>query len=230
MCGRFALTATPQDVRALFGYGDTPNFPPRDAIRPTEPIGVVLSAGGARRFMLMRWGFIPTWVKDPADFPLLYNARGETLADKPAFRAAVRRRRCLVPADGFHEWRRTGEGRAVRREPFFVSRADGRPMAMAGVWETYMDPGGGEIDTVAIVTTAANGTVAAVHDRMPVIVEPRDFDTWLEPAPGDDIAAAMKLVRPAPDDAVVVTALQPPSRPPAPPRKPPRDDAQGSLF
>ncbi len=234
MCGRFALTATPRDVRALFGYEDAPNFPPREAIKPTEPVAVVVKRGGARRFELMRWGFIPAWVKDPAEFPLLYNARGETLADKPAFRAAARRRRCLIPADGFYEWRRTGEGRAMTREPFFVSRADGRPMAMAGVWETYMDAGGGEIDTVAVVTTAANGTVAAVHDRMPVIVEPRDFDAWLDPSPGDDCTDALRLVRPAADDAVTVRALPPPTRSSAPrsppPRKPPPDDAQGSLF
>ncbi len=125
MCGRFALTATPQDVKALFGYADTPNFPPRETIAPTEPIGVVVDAGGgARRFALMRWGFLPAWVKDPAEFPLFYNARGETLAEKPAFRSAIRRRRCLVPATGFYEWRRTGEGRAMKREPFFVTRAD----------------------------------------------------------------------------------------------------------
>jgi putative SOS response-associated peptidase YedK len=232
MCGRFALTATPQDVRALFGYEDTPNFPPREAIKPTEPVAVVVKRGGARRFVLMRWGFIPAWVKDPAEFPLLYNARGETLADKPAFRAAARRRRCLVPADGFHEWRRTGEGRAMTREPFFVSRSDGRPMAMAGVWETYMDAGGGEIDTVAIVTTAANGTVAAIHDRMPAIVEPRDFDAWLDSSHGDDCTGAMRLVQPAADDTLTVRALAPPPpRRHAPaPRKPSGGDGQGSLF
>jgi putative SOS response-associated peptidase YedK len=116
------------------------------------------------------------------------------------------------------------------REPFFVSRSDGRPMAMAGVWETYMDAGGGEIDTVAVVTTAANGTVAAIHDRMPVIVEPRDFDAWLDPSPGDDCTEALRLVRPAADDAVAVKPLQPPGQPRSAPRKPPPDDAQGSLF
>ena len=233
MCGRFALTTTPRDVRALFGYPETPDFPPRDSIRPTEPVAVVVRRGGERRFMLMRWGFIPDWVKDPATFPLLFNARGETLTEKAAFRAAVRRRRCLVPADGFYEWRRSGEGRGATREPFLVTRSDGTPMAMAGVWETYMDAGGGEIDTVAVVTTAANGVVAAVHDRMPVIVEPRDFDTWLDTSRGDDPADALRLVHPAPDAAVTVTALAPPGGP-APRRrvKPVRDpdDAQGSLF
>lgn len=230
MCGRYALSATPQDVRALFGYPETPEFPPRDPIRPTEPVAVVVLRGGERHFMLMRWGFIPDWVKDPATFPLLFNARGETLADKPAFRAAVRRRRCLIPADGFYEWRRTGEGRGMTREPFFVAPADGRPMAMAGVWETYMDAGGGEIDTVAVVTTAANGDVAAVHDRMPVIVEPADFDTWLDTR-GEDPARALRLVRPAPDATVTVTALAPQTRPPRAGRgRPSPDDAQGSLF
>ncbi|MHB2166039.1 SOS response-associated peptidase [Alsobacter sp. R-9] len=234
MCGRFALTATPQDVKALFGYVERPNFPPREAIAPTEPIGVVLEQGGVRRFALMRWGFLPGWVKDPGDFPLLFNARAETLAEKAAFRAAARRRRCLVPASGFFEWRRSGEGRAMTREPFFVSRSDGRPMAMAGVWETWAGADGSEIDTVAVVTTAANGTVGAIHDRMPVIVEPADFGVWLDTMAADDGDAALRLMKPAPDDAVVVSAV---ARPGGAPRRPvpkpparPKDDAQGSLF
>jgi putative SOS response-associated peptidase YedK len=230
MCGRFALTSTPQQVRALFDYVEEPNFPPREQIAPTEPIGVVVRQGGERHFALMRWGFLPEWVKDAADFPLLFNARAETAPEKPAFRNAIRRRRCLVPADSFVEWRREGEGRAVRRDPFIASRADGAPLALGGIWETNLGPDGAELDTVAILTTDANGTLGAIHDRMPVILEPRDFDAWLDPA-NDDAARVAHLMRPAADDVLVLRAVER-SRPvPAPkPRKVVQDDPQGRLF
>lgn len=204
MCGRFALTATPRQVRELFGYEEQPNFPPRTNVSPTEPIGVIVERGGVRHFELMRWGFIPSWVKDPGKFPLLINARGETLADKPAFRNAVRRRRCIVPADGFYEWRR--EGRV--KQPWLVTRKDGQPMALAGLWETYVGQDGGEIDTALIVTTFASGMISALHDRMPVILEPDDFDTWLN-ARSEDASDALRLVRPADDDLLQMEPCDP---------------------
>jgi putative SOS response-associated peptidase YedK len=201
MCGRYSLSLTPQVVQALFGYEDEHAFPPRGNVSPTEPIGIVADVDGRRRFLLVRWGFVPSWVKDPGDFPLLFNARAETAADKPAFHNAIRRRRCLVPADGFYEWRRSGTGRGATREPFLVRRRDGAPMAMGGVWETWAGADGSEIDTAAILTTGANGVVAAIHDRMPVIVEPADFDLWLDPH-RDDPADIARILRPASDDAV----------------------------
>ncbi|MFZ4534238.1 MAG: SOS response-associated peptidase [Alsobacter sp.] len=231
MCGRFALTSTPQSVRALFGYADEPDFPPRSAIAPTEPVGVVTMLGGARRFILMRWGFVPSWAKDPGEFPLLFNARGETLADKPAFRTALRRRRCIFPADAFYEWRRTGR----QREPFRIARRDGAPMALAGLFETWSSPDGGEIDTAAIITTTANGTVAAVHERMPVILAPHDMAVWLDCA-GEDPRAALALVRAAPDGVLQVEPCTPqlpkPNRAPLrrAPARPAADDAQGRLL
>ena len=176
MCGRFSLTASPEDVKALFGYIDQPNFPARYNIAPTQPIATVCQIGGVRRFKLVRWGLIPSWVKDPQSFTLLINARSETAADKPSFRASMRHHRCLVPASGFYEWRRTPEG----KQPFWISPADGGVMAMAGVWETWSDPDGGDMDTGAVLTTEANRTVAAVHHRMPVIVKPEAFDLWLD--------------------------------------------------
>ncbi|MEJ1937921.1 SOS response-associated peptidase, partial [Nostoc sp. NIES-2111] len=238
---------TPQVLQALFGYEDEHAFPPRETISPTEPIGIVADVDGRRRFMLVRWGFLPSWVKDPGDFPLLFNARAETAADKPAFRNAIRRRRCLVPADGFFEWRRSGTGRNAVREPFLVRRRDGMPMAMGGVWETWAGADGSEIDTAAILTTAANGTVAAIHDRMPVIVEPADFAAWLDPHE-DDPAVISRMLRPAADDVIELMAVdrgRPRPLPPGSlsgvrkgagtavkpePEPPPSEPEQGSLF
>ena len=142
MCGRYAITLPPEAVRAYFAYAEQPNFPPRYKIAPTQPIPIVRadpwSVRQARRFILMRWGFIPGFVKDPKDFPLLINARAETLADKPSFRAALRRRRCLIIADGFYEWRReagSGKRGGTPRRPYLVRRTGGEPMGFAGLWE-----------------------------------------------------------------------------------------------
>lgn len=195
MCGRFVLGSMPEVLRAAFGYGERPNFPPRFNIAPTQPIAVVREDRGTREFVLMRWGLIPSWVKDPRTFSLLINARGETLLDKPAFRNAIRRRRCLVPADGFFEWK--AEGKTKR--PFFIRRRDRAPFAFAGIWEAWMGPNGEELETACIVTTRANATLAALHDRMPVIVPEAAFARWLDCA-GEDPRDALELVVPAPDD------------------------------
>lgn len=176
MCGRFSLTASPDEVKALFDYIEMPNFPARYNIAPTQPIATVCRDGGQRRFRLMRWGLIPSWVKDPASFTLLINARSETAADKPSFRASMRHHRCLVPASGFYEWRRTPEG----NQPFWISPADGGIMAMAGLWNTWSDPDGGDMDTAALLTTQANAAISEIHHRMPVIIKPENFDDWLD--------------------------------------------------
>jgi putative SOS response-associated peptidase YedK len=208
MCGRYAITLPPEAVRAYFAFVDNPNFPPRYNIAPTQPIPVVVadpwSAGGARRFVLMRWGFLPGFVKDPKDFPLIVNARAETLAEKPSFRAALKRRRCLVIADGFYEWRKDagagGRGRPGRR-PYLARRASGEPMGFAGLYETWSDPTGGEIDTACILTTAANRLVSQLHHRMPVILEPDAFAAWLD-VDGVDPERALALVKPALEEAL----------------------------
>lgn len=159
MCGRFVITSAPAALRQLFGYVEQPNFPPRYNVAPTQPIPVVLVENGARHFRLMRWGLLPSWVKDPKGFTLLINARSETVLEKPAFKKAIRRRRGLIPADGYYEWK-TIEG---RKQPFFIHRADGEPLGFAAVFETWVGPNGEELDTVAIVTAAAGEDLAALH-------------------------------------------------------------------
>ena len=194
MCGRYTISLDPETYRDFYGYSEQPNFPPRYNVAPTQPVPIVLQDKAERHFMLVRWGFLPSWVKDPKDFPLVINARGETLETKPTFKAALKRRRCIFLADGFYEWRRNGR----EKTPFLIRTRSREPMPLAGLWETYHDPSGGEIDTAAIVTTDANGTLSGVHDRMPVILSPDDIEAWLDVR--DERADVMRLVRPCPDD------------------------------
>jgi putative SOS response-associated peptidase YedK len=195
MCGRYAITLPPEAFRALFGYPEQPNFPPRYNVAPTQPVPIVHEDRGGLHFKLVRWGFLPSWAKDPKTFPLIINARGETLQTKATFKAALKRRRCIFLADGFYEWRRHGREKA----PFLIRARGHGPIPLAGLWETYSDPNGGEIDTAAVVTTDANGTVSAIHDRMPVILSAEDIAAWLDVREVDD-NAAMKLVRPCPEE------------------------------
>lgn len=189
MCGRFVITSAPAALRQLFGYVEQPNFPPRYNVAPTQPIPVVLIENGVRHFRLMRWGLLPTWLRDPRGFALLINARSETVLEKPAFKRAIRRRRGLIPADGYYEWK-VEDG---RKQPFFIHRADGAPLGFAAVFETWAGPNGEEVDTVAIVTTAAGADLAALHDRVPVSISPRDFERWLDVS-GDEIDAIRPLM------------------------------------
>jgi putative SOS response-associated peptidase YedK len=195
MCGRYTLTSAPEVLRALFRYAEQPNFPPRYNVAPTQPIPIVRVNDGKREFVLMRWGLLPSWVKDPKTFSLLINARGESAAEKPAFRAAMKRRRCLIPADGFYEWQAGG----ARKQPYFIHAKSGAPLAFAGLWETWTGPNGEELDTAAIVTTSANRTLQPIHDRMPVILAPDAFDLWLDTA-NVDARTAAALIAPAPDN------------------------------
>jgi putative SOS response-associated peptidase YedK len=195
MCGRYAITSAPEAIRALFAYHDQPNFPPRYNVAPTQPVPVVRLVDGKREFVLMRWGLLPAWVKDPRSVSLLIMARGDTVNAKPAFRAAMRRRRCLLPADGFYEWKQDGE----KRRPHYIKLKSGGPMALAGLWETWTGPNGEEMDTVAVVTTRANRTLSPIHDRMPVVVPPDAFDLWLDCRRVDEQTASA-LIMPARDD------------------------------
>ena len=211
MCGRFALVHKPELVEDAFGIAAEP-FPPRYNIAPTQPI-MVVSPGPARDpgsnrpariATLVRWGFIPDWVKDVKQFPLLINARSETAATKASFRAAMRHRRVLIPASGFYEWKRTGTKRA---QAYWIRPRDGGLVGFAGLMETYLEPGGSEIDTAAILTTAANSRIAHIHDRMPVVVKPEHFTRWLDCLHQEprDVADLMRPVEPDFFEAVTVS-------------------------
>ncbi|MBM3609651.1 MAG: SOS response-associated peptidase [Alphaproteobacteria bacterium] len=213
MCGRYAITLPPDAVRAFFRYAEQPNFPPRYNIAPTQPVPVVRAQRDAqgvshRHFVLVRWGFLPGFVKDPKDFPLVINARSETAAEKASFRNALRRRRCIFIADAFYEWQRPGKSAGARAGaiPFMIRRRDGHPLALAGLWETWSGPDGEEVDSACILTTQANATVSAVHDRMPVIIEPEDFDRWLD-TQSDDAGEAVQLMRPAGEDVLELVEI-----------------------
>jgi putative SOS response-associated peptidase YedK len=195
MCGRYAVTSAPEAIRTLFGYAEQPDFPPRYNVAPTQPIAIVRMVDGRRQFALVRWGLLPSWVQDPKNFSLLINARGESVMDKPAFKAAMKYRRCLVPANGFYDWKAS----ATRRQPYCVRAKSRQPLAFAGLWETWTGPNGEELETAAIVTTRANRALADIHDRMPVIVPPDAFDLWLN-CNAVDAETAGTLIAPAPED------------------------------
>jgi putative SOS response-associated peptidase YedK len=204
MCGRYALTLPPDIVRQYFKFPEAPNFPPRTDIRPTQPVPIVRLEQGARRFALMRWGFIPGFVKNEREFPLLINARSETVFEKASFRNAIRRRRCLFIADGFYEWHKLDE-KGRKKQPYLIRRPMQGPIALAGIWECWQSPNGSEIDTAAILTTSANALLSAIHDRMPVILEPHDFDAWLAPdTASNDVA---RLMRPLDDDILELVRI-----------------------
>lgn len=196
MCGRYSITDPDQAIRQLFGYdGPALNWPPMYNIAPTMDVPVVIRGQEKPRSLVKaRWGLIPSWAKDMKIGAKLTNARAETVAEKPSFRGAWNRRRCLIAADGFYEWQRDG----AKKVPYRVAYEDGRPFAFAGLWEGWDGPGnetGAPVRSCTIVTTAANGVLAPVHHRMPVIVDPADFGRWLgiEEAGGDDLQA---LIRP----------------------------------
>ncbi|MBP0438966.1 SOS response-associated peptidase [Tianweitania sediminis] len=184
MCGRFTLTATPDEVGAMFALLEVEPFPARYNIAPTQPV-LIVAPGPARepgsnlpdrQGMLVRWGLLPSWAKNPKELPLLINARSETVNEKAAFKAPMRHRRVLVPTTGFYEWRRSGK----TRQAFFIRPRSGGIAAFAGLLEHYMEPGGSEMDSCAIVTTAANDDLRSIHDRMPVVIKPEDFSRWLD--------------------------------------------------
>jgi putative SOS response-associated peptidase YedK len=210
MCGRYAITLPPEAMRQLFAYEERPNFPPRYNIAPTQPIPIVrserLNGKPARHFSLARWAFLPGFVKDPKTFALIFNARAEGLGEKPSFRNALRRRRCLVPADCFYEWQRFGVGKTAVARPFLFKRADRTPLALAGLWETWSGPNGEEVDTACIITTDANGATCGIHRRLPAIIEPQNFDLWLETDEtyADEAAA---LLHPAATDVLTFFAI-----------------------
>lgn len=178
MCGRYVLTVTGRVLARLFDLDEIPDVAARYNIAPTQQVPIVRVGTSGRRLDAVRWGLIPPWAKDPAIGNRMINARAETVAEKPAFRSAFRRRRCLVPATGFYEWRREGG----RKQPYLVRFADERPFAIAGLWETWRQPEGAPVESCVLITTRPNPVVARLHDRMPVIIPRPQHDRWLEPA------------------------------------------------
>lgn len=178
MCGRYAYILPPDAMLALFRMLNELIYPPRYNIAPTQPIPVVWEQQGRRTAQLVRWGFVPAWVKDPREFPLLINARSESMAEKPAFRDAVRNQRCVIPASGYYEWVKRPGG---SKQPYYITEADGRPMAFAGLYSTWTGPAGEEVDTAAIVTVEPNAEVAQIYDRMPALLRGQEaVDQWLD--------------------------------------------------
>ncbi|MGR3592802.1 MAG: SOS response-associated peptidase [Limimaricola soesokkakensis] len=189
MCGRMAITLPHDAMAQIFGATPANDLPdvPNYNVCPTVQVHSVTSDGDSRRLRPMRWGFIPHWYKTPTDGPLLINARAETVAEKPAFRAAVRERRCLIPASGFYEWTVDEDGNKL---PWFIHRKDGDPLAFAGLWQGWEREGESFV-TCAVVTTGATGRMRDIHNRMPVVLEPGDWPLWLGEA-GHGAAVLMK--------------------------------------
>lgn len=183
MCGRFGLEARWQELFEFFDLtrpktmGE--DMPPRYNIAPTQPIVTVgIGGDGQREGSLVRWGLVPSWVKDPKEFTLLVNARSETAIEKPSFRTAMRHRRILIPASGFYEWQRFGKGQPS--QAFWVRPKAGGIVAFGGLVETWSDTNGSEIDTGCVLTTGSNPSFSEIHHRMPVVIQPADFDRWLD--------------------------------------------------
>jgi putative SOS response-associated peptidase YedK len=201
MCGRYNLTAPPDVLARVFCVPSVPPLPPRYNIAPTQAVAIVRQSA-ARELALVRWGLIPSWSSDPAIGNRLINARAETVAEKPSFRAAFRQRRCLVLADGFYEWQKA----VKHKQPYHIRMKDDGPFAFAGLWERWQEPGGEPIESFTILTTEANELMKPLHDRMPVILAPWDYDRWIDPR-SREVEELQALLVPCPDEWLTATAV-----------------------
>lgn len=182
MCGRFTQAQIAELDREVFRLLEVPQLEPRFNVAPTQNAAVIRQRPSGERVMhMLRWGLIPAWAKDPAIGNRMINARAETVATKPAFERPFRRQRCLVPVDGFYEWKRTDRA----KQPFYVRRHDGDPLAVAGLWDRWRDTTGESIDSFTIITTTPNDLLAPIHNRMPAILQPDRYDVWLDAASRD---------------------------------------------
>ena len=204
MCGRFTLATPDPSVAELLDLSTEPSLEPRYNIAPTQPVLILRTpqVRQVRELEPLRWGLIPSWAKDAAIGARMINARSETAARKPSFRAAFRYRRCLVPADGFYEWQGTGRG----KQPHHIRMKDGRPFAFAGLWECWQGPDGAVIESCTVLTTTPNELVAPLHDRMPVILPASSFALWLDPEVSDP-AGVQPLLIPYQADEMVAHAV-----------------------
>lgn len=239
MCGRFPLTSPLAEMRRVFRFDERPNLAPRYNVAPTQTVPIVRNRsdremaiirqageGAGRELVMARWGFIPSWAKDASIGYKMINARAEGITEKPAFRAAFKARRCIIPADGFYEWQRRPDG---TKQPYLIRRRDGAPIGFAGLWETWKDRGSGEeITSCTIITCPPNELMAELHNRMPVILDPADYDLWLDaqhpagiellrPCPADWLEAVPVSTRvnsPRNDDATIIEPVGEPLGPP----------------
>lgn len=209
MCGRYVSASPPEELARYFGA-----TPPAEAlpvnynVAPTDKVYAVRARDGHRAVEVLRWGLVPFWAKDVKIASKMINARSETVAEKPAFRRAFQAKRCLLPATGFYEWKtlEAVPGSKPRKQPYFIRRADGEPLVMAGLWERWYQkasdgsdlPGVEPLETCTVLTTAANSTMRPIHDRMPVFIPASDWDAWLDP--GSDTTMLRRLLVPAPDE------------------------------
>ncbi|HYM77470.1 MAG TPA: SOS response-associated peptidase [Candidatus Dormibacteraeota bacterium] len=194
MCGRYRLSRRKQLVEEYFDTeSDEPEWTPRYNIAPSQPVAVIRQnpKEPRRELSLMRWGLIPSWAKDPSVAARMINARSETAGTKPAFRDSFKSRRCLIPADGFYEWQRVGK----IKQPYCFEVGNAEMFAFAGIWDRWKDPSGNWVKTCSILTTTPNAMTAAVHDRMPVILDPDSYDLWLDPGV-QDASWASELLKP----------------------------------
>ncbi len=231
MCSRFSLTSPLEALRKLFEFAESPNFAPRYNIPPTTKILAIRNSEvdpKKREAFMPRWGLIPSFAKDPAVAVKMINARSETVAEKPSFRSAFKKRRCLIPADGFYEWQKT---ESEKKQPYYFTSSNGSPLAFAGLWESWNSPDDGVIETCTILTTMAPDYMAEIHHRAPLVIKPENFENWLSgsdqkslPSPKQDPElkyhpVGIKVGNVKSEGADLIK--------PAPPSTPP---IQGSLF
>lgn len=243
MCGRFTLTMQPEILAEWIEASIGVDFPPRYNIAPTQPIIVIRDMVGLRQSALMRWGLVPDWVKDPREFPLIINARSETIMEKPSFRGGLRHHRCIIPASGYYEWRTGSDG---KKQPFYITLKDDVPMAFAGVWSTWMGPDGEEIDSAAIITLPASDDLKHIHARMPAMLEREVYADWLN-VRGVNEKQAQAMLRPLPagivefhpvsarvgavrnDDAALTAQVEPEMANEKPKKPKPKKQAGGQM-
>jgi putative SOS response-associated peptidase YedK len=207
MCGRYTLSSPVEVIADLFEItfpsapleSALPEFPalrPRYNLAPTQeaPVALVREPGAPRTLALLRWGLIPYWAKEASIGNRMINARAESVAEKPAYRHSFKKKRCLIPTDGFYEWKKEGKA----KQPYLIRHRDHMPFAFAGLWSTWRNPEGGLVETYTILTTSANGVIRELHDRMPVVLDRADFGLWLDPKV-DDAERLLALLQPAPD-------------------------------
>ncbi|MDE2445506.1 MAG: SOS response-associated peptidase [Alphaproteobacteria bacterium] len=211
MCGLYSFRKSADEARDLTHFIEQLSFPPREYVTPGSPIGIVrMGFDHQRHLNLVRWGFVPSWAKEIQPRPLI-NARSETVYDKPSFKNAIRRRRCLILTDGFYEWEGDVPG---KKRPYYIHRPDNSLFTFAGIWEHWMSADGSELESAAMLTTDPNNLIATIHDRSPVVIHPKDYDRWLDGAEED----VRDLLMPPPDDyfAMEPTVIQRTAPPPKP--------------